>query len=343
MDNSYKPLCSFCIATYKRPEILRETLLKIQKQTYKNFEVIISDNDPEGSSKFVVDEINDSRFKYYCNDTNLGMVKNFNKALSHSTGEYIVMNTDDDPPYNNLLEELVKLTILYPAYGIYYGSYDTIFIEHQSASFYNKKKGKIFCGYTQKHGEVKVYNPDDFGNNFWDLKILPSFLWSTGMIRKNIVNKIGGLPDYGSPHLFDYIYIFLSGIESGGVFINKALGAQIIHKSNHRFKSASDLKLAITNSYKYLEKKVNKVQWQKYRINFENFLGKIWLFDCYLFLVKAFRQDDAKKDELLMVIDGILELDFMKQFKYLYDDKENIKQNKFIRTFIRKIYYRVIK
>ena len=51
---SNTPLVSFCMSTYKRGEILYETLLSIKRQTYTNFEVIISDNDVDAAGKIWV-------------------------------------------------------------------------------------------------------------------------------------------------------------------------------------------------------------------------------------------------------------------------------------------------
>ena len=91
------PLVSFCFTTYKRHDHLLSTLESVRKQSFSDFEVIVSDNDPEESGKLIVEGLNDSRFKYYPNGENLGMKKSFNKSLSHSSGEYIVMIADDDP------------------------------------------------------------------------------------------------------------------------------------------------------------------------------------------------------------------------------------------------------
>jgi glycosyltransferase involved in cell wall biosynthesis len=60
-----------------------------------DFEVIVSDNDPEASSRIIVEEMKDSRFRYFYNTENLGMIKNFSKALENATGEFVVMITVD--------------------------------------------------------------------------------------------------------------------------------------------------------------------------------------------------------------------------------------------------------
>jgi len=80
------PLVSFCLATYKRPERLSSVLASIRAQTIRDYEVIVSDNDPEQSSRVTVESICDARFRYISNSVNVGMVKNFNVALSHARG-----------------------------------------------------------------------------------------------------------------------------------------------------------------------------------------------------------------------------------------------------------------
>src|SRR5664279_265888 len=101
-----KPWVSFCMTTYKRPEFLRNQLLSLQKQTFSNFKVIISDNDREASGESIVREINDPRIIYACNEVNLGMVKSFNRSLAKADTEYVVMSTDDDPVYPQMLQTL---------------------------------------------------------------------------------------------------------------------------------------------------------------------------------------------------------------------------------------------
>ena len=59
------PLVSFCFTTFKRDQFLRETLESVKKQSYQNFEVIVSDNDPGEMGRAVVEGMKDPRFKYF--------------------------------------------------------------------------------------------------------------------------------------------------------------------------------------------------------------------------------------------------------------------------------------
>src|SRR6266436_6569976 len=98
------PWVSFCMTTRRRPDFLIKTLRSIQRQTVENLEVIVSDNDPAGSARAVVEGLNDSRFRYFCNEEDLGMNASFNRSLAKARGEYVVMITDDDPVYPEMLE-----------------------------------------------------------------------------------------------------------------------------------------------------------------------------------------------------------------------------------------------
>src|ERR1043165_2512224 len=112
-----QPFASFCFSTYKRPAYLKSTLQSILRQSFTDFEVIVSDNDSEQSGKPSVEFFNDSRFFYQANESNLGMKKSFNRSLEKAKGQYIVMIADDDPVYPDMLETLFDLQKEFPGYG----------------------------------------------------------------------------------------------------------------------------------------------------------------------------------------------------------------------------------
>lgn len=321
--NKVRPWASFCLATYRRPELLEKTLKNIQEQTMPDFEVIVSDNDPDGSSRIVVESLQDSRFRYFCNSENLGMVKNFNKALERAEGEFVVMITDDDPPYADMLETLRSLSESYPGYGMYYGTYEAIFSESM-AKLYKVTPGKIsvekvsgLTNYTP--GEISEFAPDDFRIKFWRGKVFPVFLWSTGVIRRDIALEIGGLPDYGSPHLSDYIYMFLAGFNSGCVTINKPLGCQTLHGKNYSYKDVKELKTAAQGCYEFVYNKMyNNPNWYEIKNDLENFLGRKWLISYALLLKENFKSDPESSKKLKKVLGEIFKLSYMRKFRIEY-------------------------
>ena len=102
-----KPLVSIIVRTCNRPDVLRETLISIKNQTYKNIEVIVVEDGKMESKKMIDDEFNDLNIKYYSFGKNVGRCKAGNKALSMATGKYLNFLDDDDLFYNDHVEVLV--------------------------------------------------------------------------------------------------------------------------------------------------------------------------------------------------------------------------------------------
>jgi glycosyltransferase involved in cell wall biosynthesis len=121
MDN--QPLVSIGIPTYNRPEGLRRTLGSITNQTYKNLEVIISDNcSTNGDVQTVINEfIQDKRIKYYRQPENKGMVFNFKFVLEKATGDYFKWQADDDWIELNYIESCVMFLENNTEYASAYG------------------------------------------------------------------------------------------------------------------------------------------------------------------------------------------------------------------------------
>lgn len=92
-------LVSIGIPAYNNPAGLKRTVECIRKQTYKNIEIIISE---DGSCNKEIDEIVeyykkiDNRVKAYIHKENRGGFFNFGFVLSKSKGDYYMWASDDD-------------------------------------------------------------------------------------------------------------------------------------------------------------------------------------------------------------------------------------------------------
>ncbi len=129
------------MSTYRRTGFLKTSLALLGAQTFADFEVVISDNDPDCSAEAIVKECNDPRFRYFPNNANLGMVNSFNKSIERARGEFIVMITDDDPAYPEMLETLHDLYLRHPGYGMYIGAHNTVFDRLEQASMAKARVG----------------------------------------------------------------------------------------------------------------------------------------------------------------------------------------------------------
>jgi len=87
---------SICIPSYKRPGNIRRLLGSIAMQTFKDFEIVITDDSPDDSVKQVVDSFSELPITYFKNDKPLGTPANWNKGISLARGEWIKIMHDDD-------------------------------------------------------------------------------------------------------------------------------------------------------------------------------------------------------------------------------------------------------
>lgn len=239
-DYSVLPFVSFCISTYKRPVHLLQQLNAIARQTVNDFEVIVSDNDVvDQSAKGVVNQFNEQQFFYQVNTSNLGMVKSFNESLRRARGEYVVMLTDDDPVYPHFVETLQNLTVTYPGFGMYMASHNTKYESLLMAKLANQNPGVHSGLASLEIGAVRKFNKEHFLNKFCTEDFGGGILWSSGLVKRSIALAIGGVPDYNTPFMSDAAYVILAGCREGAVFVNEAVGEQVIHSENYSFSNAN--------------------------------------------------------------------------------------------------------
>ncbi len=92
------PFVSICIPAYKRLNYLQRLFDSIRIQTYKNYELVITDDSGIDSSvyDYVVSEVSDLSIVYHKNLVPLGSPKNWLASISHAKGDWIKIMHDDD-------------------------------------------------------------------------------------------------------------------------------------------------------------------------------------------------------------------------------------------------------
>jgi len=92
------PTVSIVIPAYNHARFLRDSVESAIGQTYPDLEVVIIDNCSTDDTRSLAlsYESKDGRVRYVRNDTNIGMVRNFNKALAVASGTYIKLLCADD-------------------------------------------------------------------------------------------------------------------------------------------------------------------------------------------------------------------------------------------------------
>jgi glycosyltransferase involved in cell wall biosynthesis len=87
---------SVLLPTRNRLEYLKYAVETVRRQDYSDWEIIVSDNCSEDDIAGYVSSLADSRIRYFRTDRFVPVTDNWNNALAHSTGDYVVMLGDDD-------------------------------------------------------------------------------------------------------------------------------------------------------------------------------------------------------------------------------------------------------
>ncbi|MFQ5675941.1 MAG: glycosyltransferase family 2 protein [bacterium] len=100
------PLVSFFFATLNRKPVVRETLQKLNNQTYKNFEITVCDNcSTDGTPDMIEEEFPD--VKLIRLTRNHGAIAARNIACVNTKGRYVVSIDDDSFPGRNVIQRMV--------------------------------------------------------------------------------------------------------------------------------------------------------------------------------------------------------------------------------------------
>ena len=102
---------SIGLPVYNGEPFLRETLDAILAQTYRDFELIISDNASTDATAQICRQyaFNDKRIRYYPMEENIGASRNFNRVFQLSSGQYFKWAAHDDLIASSYLAQCVEV------------------------------------------------------------------------------------------------------------------------------------------------------------------------------------------------------------------------------------------
>ena len=105
------PLVSIMIPTFRRPDLLRESLASaLAQKTSIPFEVVVvdNDNDPERSSivNAVINGFEAPNLRLFRNQENIGMFGNWNRCIELARSEWLSILNDDDLLKANFIDTI---------------------------------------------------------------------------------------------------------------------------------------------------------------------------------------------------------------------------------------------
>ncbi|MGL4999930.1 MAG: glycosyltransferase family 2 protein [Cetobacterium sp.] len=214
-------MISVIITTYGRPKYLERAIKSILNGSYKNYEIIVvDDNGIENScskeTESLIKRLNNNKINYIQHKKNEGANKARNTGIKNSKGEYLSFLDDDDIFYYNKLEEISKVI----------KKNENIDLIYSGAIFKNegKKTGKYRFKLSE-NPKVDILKSNYIGSN--------SFV----VLRKKKINEINGF-DESLESCQDWD-VWIRVIFSGGkiIGINKPLVEYTIHENENRITS----------------------------------------------------------------------------------------------------------
>jgi glycosyltransferase involved in cell wall biosynthesis len=130
-----KPLISVLIPSYNYARFIEKSIDSVLAQTYENVEIVVLDNRSTDETMSVLRTrfAHEPRVRVFENDENIGLVRNFNRALTHARGEFIVWLCADDWFLKHHLERLYAVFERNPALDIVYTN--VVFTDEHERTF----------------------------------------------------------------------------------------------------------------------------------------------------------------------------------------------------------------
>lgn len=205
------PLISIALCTYNGEKYLCEQLGTLVGQTYPNLEIVVVDDASTDQTWTILNEFADCypSIRLFRNTTNLGYQKNFERALKHCQGEYLLISDQDD------IWEKEKVTKLLAAVEenlmIYH---DSVFIDEHGESIGMKMSDK--------------FNMVD-GNDPTPFLFLNCVSGHSIMFRRDLLEHVVPFPDRG---MYDHYIAFIATTRGSIKYLSETLVKHRRHQGN---------------------------------------------------------------------------------------------------------------
>jgi len=276
--NKINPLVSIGMPTYNGSKYIRQALVSLINQSYRNFELIISDNASTDNTQIICKEYQriDNRIKYIRQEKNVGPIKNFNSVLKKARGEYFMWASDDDIWYENFIKILLNSLVGKDNYVVAFCDY--IYFGNDSLV---RKKLKV------KNNLSRIGRIIDFLDNYQEMFAALYY----GLFKRKALLEIGGIHEDARPYYKagDFLTMFKTLLLGEFFHVNKIL-----------FKKR-DTSGFIFNDYKIL-RDLNFSPPVIFRIKRYLVTPVFILFDFYYLLKFTFKSDLKFPEKLLVSI-----------------------------------------
>lgn len=227
LAESKTPKISIGMPVFNGGLFIEAALASLLNQSYKNFELIISDNASSDSTETICKKYLrlDSRITYIKQTTNKGGLENFYTVLSHATGEYFMWAAADDVWDLNWIETLLEISIANNC--IAFGRVRQIDLNGDVLPYLSNNIKLSFGGLRHKRRAKFFFTPGSMGKANLIYAIFPKAI---------LTPKVLGVLGLNFIHVdMLFVYNLLNKIEIKGgakTFLNKRI-VNPVHLNNH--------------------------------------------------------------------------------------------------------------
>ena len=113
-----QPQITVALPVYNGEQYIAFAIESVLSQTFSDYELLILDNCSTDNTLNIIEKFNDSRIRLIVNTKNLGMIGNWNLAVSLATGNYIKILSHDDLLAPSCLAEQINGFLMHPNQNI---------------------------------------------------------------------------------------------------------------------------------------------------------------------------------------------------------------------------------
>lgn len=178
------PKVSVGVPVYNGQRYLAETLDSLLAQTFTDFELIICDNASTDQTEQICSSYasRDSRIRYVRNDRNLGVARNYQRALTLSSGKYFRWAAGDDLSAPELLARCV-----------YVLDQDSSVVLAYPRTRLIDERGSVISEYQDRAHLVSPNASERFAQIFQNMQLCNTIF---GLIRSEVLKKVPPLGTY---------------------------------------------------------------------------------------------------------------------------------------------------
>lgn len=301
---------SIAIPAYKN-HYLYECISSILQQSYTNFEIVILNDASPYDIKSIVDKFDDVRIRYYENEKNCGaydLVRNWNKCLNLSEGDYFMCIGDDDYLDVNCLKNYYNTILVYPNVGVIHGQ--TIVVDEKSKpikiqefrpefeSAYSMIYHRIFHGRIQFVGDFlyKTKLLKEVGGFYY----IP-LAWGTDDITAIIAAKESGIANVSSPCFYYRQNRYTISKSVNPLDKNYAINLEKAWLDNF-LSEAENLSTMDAIMVQYTKANIGRYFIKKRVYNLKNYLSPLSFYRLFILIYHAVRRKIRIKEVVMAYI-----------------------------------------